>query len=334
MSRPMAPISRRRFIRISAAAAGLALVPVGNAPQAGASLVTWRGTVLGAIATMQLHHPDRDEVERLIARSVTEVHRLERIFSLYESDSALVELNKTCVLIAPASELVELLETSRNCAELTGGAFDPTVQPLWQLYAEHFSRHGANPDGPSDVAVEDAVARVGYQKLMISRDRIAMPKGTAVTLNGIAQGYLTDKLVDLLRGAGIDHSLVDMGETRTIGSHPDGRPWDIAIADPDVPGHMAAVLPVVNRAVATSGPYGYRFDSRGVFNHLFDPATGRCASLYRSKITVADTATLADALSTAFSLMPKDQIQIVMRRCGIQLVYLIDAAGLPSRLYS
>jgi thiamine biosynthesis lipoprotein len=171
MSRRISPLTRRRFIRICAAAAGLAIVPIDRAPQAGANLATWRGTALGAEATMQIHHPDRNEAERLIARSLMEVRRLERLFSLYQDDSALVELNRTGILVSPAPELVELLELSARYAELTRGAFDPTVQPLWELYAEHFSREQADPNGPTEVAVQAAVARVGYGKLLVSRDR-------------------------------------------------------------------------------------------------------------------------------------------------------------------
>jgi thiamine biosynthesis lipoprotein len=215
---------------------------------------------------------------------------------------------------------------------LTRGAFDPTVQTLWELYAKHFLRSGADATGPSESEVRAVVARVGYRKLLVSGDRIAMPNGTAVTLNGIAQGYITDKVVDLLRARGIEHSLVDMGETRVIGTRPDGLSWDVGIADPDEPTRIAAMLPLVNRAVATSGAYGFRFDPTGRFNHLFNPATGACACLYGSVTTVADRATAADALSTAFSLMPRDRIQSVMRSVGIQMVYLIDADGTPSRL--
>lgn len=324
--------SRRRFIRIFAAAAGLTVVPIGRAPQAGANLVTWHGTALGADATLQIHHPDRNKAQRLIVRALTEVRRLERLFSLYQDDSALVELNKRSVLASPAPELVELLRLSQYYATLTDGALDPTVQPLWELYAGHFSREEADPAGPSEAAVEAAVARIGYHKLLVSSDRIVMPSGTAVTLNGIAQGYITDKVVDLLRAEGIDHSLVEMGETRVIGTHPDGRAWDVAIADPDDPGRIATVLPIVDRAVATSGAYGFRFDQSGRFNHLFNPVTGACACLYRSVTTVAQSATAADALSTAFSLMPGDQIQSVMRSARIQMVYLIDAKGTPLRL--
>jgi thiamine biosynthesis lipoprotein len=310
----------------------LTIVPIGRAPQAGANLITWRGSALGAEATLQIHHPDRNEAQRLIVRSLTEVRRLERLFSLYQDDSALVELNKRSVLVSPAPELVELLRLSQRYATLTDGAFDPTVQPLWELYAGHFSREGADPAGPSEAAVRAAVARVGYRKLLVSRDRIVIPPGSAVTLNGIAQGYITDKVVDLLRAEGINHSLVDMGETRVMGTHPDGRSWDVAIADPDEPTRIATVLPIVDRAVATSGAYGFRFDPRGRFNHLFDPATGACACLYRSVTTVARRATAADALSTAFSLMPRNRIQAVMQSAEIQMVYLIEASGKSSRL--
>jgi thiamine biosynthesis lipoprotein len=321
------PISRRRFIRISAAAAGLAVVPVGRSAQAVAGLVTWHGTMLGAVATMQIHHEDRDEAQRLISAACAEARRLERLFSLYLEDSALVELNRTGILIDPAVEFVDLMAISQRYAELTNGRFDPTVQPLWDLYAGHFSQANADQAGPPQSALRAALARVGYERLTISRDRIVMPYGTAVTLNGIAQGYVTDKIVDLLRSRGIVHSLVDMGETRAIGPRPDGQPWEVGIADPDVAGRTATILPIVDRAVSTSGAYGFRFDPEGRFNHLFDPTTGGCADRYRSVTTVSGNATAADALSTAFSLMGQPQIKAMLSHVGIERVYLIDAAG-------
>lgn len=326
------PISRRRFIRISAAAAGLAIVPPGRAAETDASLVTWHGTMLGAVATMQIHHESRTEAERLIEAALAEARRLERLFSLYKEDSTLVQLNRTGIVVDPAAEFADLLAVSQHFAELTDGMFDPTVQSLWRLYADHFSRPDADPNGPPPPAMRAALATVGYRKLAISRDRIAVPHGTAVTLNGIAQGYVTDKVVDLLRARGIDHSLVDMGETRTIGSHPGGRAWEVAVADPDAPGGAATVLPILDRAVSTSGAYGFRFDPQGRFNHLFDPATGGCAQRYRSVTTVSGNATAADALSTAFSLMPEQQIRSLMPRAGIERVVLINAAGNVSEL--
>jgi thiamine biosynthesis lipoprotein len=283
--------------------------------------------MLGAVATMQISHEDRDEAQRLISAACVEARRLERLFSLYLEDSALVELNRTGILIDPQVEFVDLMTISQRYAELTNGRFDPTVQPLWDLYANHFSQNNADPAGPLQSAVRAALAHVGYDRLTIGRDRIVMPRGTAVTLNGIAQGYVTDKIVDLLRSRGIVHSLVDMGETRAIGPRPDGQPWQVGIADPDVAGRTATILPIVDRAVSTSGAYGFRFDPEGRFNHLFDPATGGCADRYRSVTTVSGNATAADALSTAFSLMGRPQIKATQSQVGIERVYLIDAAG-------
>src|SRR5690606_15865657 len=90
-STAMRSLSRRRVIRISAAAAGLALLPFGRAlPADVAAPVTWNGTALGAAAAIRIHHASTAEAERLIRQALAEVRRLERIFSLYQADSALV----------------------------------------------------------------------------------------------------------------------------------------------------------------------------------------------------------------------------------------------------
>ena len=84
---------------------------------------------------------------RLVERSLAEVRRLEAVFSLYREDSALVALNRHGVLVAPPADLVALLAECRRYWELTGGAFDPTVQALWMLYRDHFSRPDRRPAG-------------------------------------------------------------------------------------------------------------------------------------------------------------------------------------------
>jgi thiamine biosynthesis lipoprotein len=106
-------VSRRRFISISAAAAGMTLAPLARAAAPDKDVVVWRGTLLGAVATMQIRHDDRSEAERLIALACAEARRLERLFSLYRTDSALAELNRIGFLADPASELVELLAMSQ-----------------------------------------------------------------------------------------------------------------------------------------------------------------------------------------------------------------------------
>ena len=97
--------------------------------------------------------------------------------------------------------------------------------------------------------------------LLVSEDRVALTKrGAAITLNGIAQGYATDRVVDRLRSAGLSTTLVDMGEIRAIGARPEGTPWRVGLADPDRPGALTETVDLVDRAVATSAGAGFRFD--------------------------------------------------------------------------
>ncbi len=328
-SEPKSP-GRRRFIAISAAMPGLALLPMpaGRAaahPDTPGTLRTWHGTALGADATMQLHHPDPVAADALIARCLAEVRRLEQVFSLYRPDSALSRLNRAGHLDDPPIELVELLGISRQFSGLTGGAFDVTVQPLWTVYAAHFRTPDADPRGPTPQRIAAALRRVGAAGVQVAASRLGFTTpGMQITLNGIAQGYITDRIVALLRAEGIDRSLVDMGEIRAIGTRPDGHRWTVGLQDPGAPDRIAGEILIANEAVATSGGYGTLLDPAGRFNHIFDPATGGSSTAYRSVSVVAPTATTADALSTGFSLMPLAACQQVADRLGIRAHFVLS----------
>jgi thiamine biosynthesis lipoprotein len=85
---------------------------------------------------------------------------------------------------------VDLLETPLRYAALTGGAFDPTVRPLRELYANHFAKEDADPSGPDSASMKTALACADYHRVSVDRDRFVARKRTAITLNGIAQGQL------------------------------------------------------------------------------------------------------------------------------------------------
>lgn len=322
-------LSRRKVLALSAAAGGAALVPFGATGQgtAAAPLVAWTGVSLGAAATIRVSHPDRRAGQQLLGRAVAEARRLETILSLYRDDTALAELNRRGVLVAPPAELVELLRLCDRIWHDTGGAFDPTVQPLWRCYAEHFSVSGADPAGPAPRRLREALEMVGWPKVRVSRHRIGFARrGMALTLNGIAQGYITDRVVGILRNEGIDSSLVDMGEIRTLGRHPEGRPWQAEIAGP-VASAPRRTLDLVDKAVATTGADGFRFTADGHCNHLFNPGTGRCARPMTSLTVVAPTAAVADALSTAFAFMDDEAIGGVLSRAPGTQLYVNAPSG-------
>ena len=180
-------LTRRRMIAIAATAAGSALLTGGRTAQAG-DPVRWHGSALGAQVSIEIYHPNRAEAERLVERCIQDVRRLEQQFSLYRADSAICALNRTGILVSPEADMVALLKASLLFADLTGGAFDPTVQPLWQLYADHFASERPDPEGPSPQKLAKTLAKVGHSGLLVSADRVALTRrGAAITLNGIAQ---------------------------------------------------------------------------------------------------------------------------------------------------
>src|SRR5205085_6393218 len=134
--------TRRRVLRIVAAFAGLPLMIAGvraTAPKG--QLHSWHGQVLGALSEITLWHADAAFARATIFKLRREIERFERIFSLYRTDSEITRLNQAGRLMKPSPELRQLIEESQRLGELSGGAFDVSVQPLWRLYEAHFWSH-------------------------------------------------------------------------------------------------------------------------------------------------------------------------------------------------
>lgn len=321
-----AKTGRRRFLRISAA------VAMSAAASAYAARPLQRharqGVLLGAETEIQLYHHDPRAARVAIDSCLAEVRRLEAIFSLQQPDSALSRLNRAGRLDVAPAELVELLKIASAFSRATDGAFDVTVQPLWTLYADHFSSGSAGAHGPSRAEIQRALDCVDHRLVELRDSRIAFQHpGMAVTLNGIAQGFITDRVAAMLRAAGFEHVLVNMGEMRALQGHPDGTAWRIGIADPERPWRSFMTLPLRNRAIATSGGYGARFDASGRHHHLFDPRTGVSAHHYRSVSVIAPDATVADALSTGLCALPPVAARAAVAACPGASAIFISADG-------
>lgn len=311
--------TRRRALTILGALAGLPLVGLGlpRAARADAQLFTWEGTTLGAEASITLAHTSREEAQKIIDLAVAEVARLEAIFSLHRPDSELVRLNAAGRVTRPSADMLFLLTEAKRYGDISNGAFDVTVQPLWQLYAEHFRRNPKDEVGPAADEVKRALALVDYRRIDVNPLFVALDrKGMGVTLDGIAQGYITDRVAELLRSHGVTNVLVNLGETRALDSHPEGRPWRIALKDPRDPKRAEQTIDLANMSVATSGGYGTTFDGDGRFHHLFDPRTGKSATQHVGVSIVTPRATQADALSTAVYVSPASETQRILSRAG------------------
>ncbi|MCA0273561.1 MAG: FAD:protein FMN transferase [Proteobacteria bacterium] len=279
-------LTRRRFLTVSAATAF-----AGAARAAAPQVYTWTGIALGARATIRLAHPD---AAGITARAAAEIDRLEDVFSLYREGSALMRLNATARLDAPPPELLECLTLAGAVHRATEGLFDPTVQPLWALWAER----AAAGTRPTTSELASARALGGWGDLGLDASVVTLKPGMALTLNGIAQGYIADRIAALLEAEGLTDILIDTGEMRALGGHPEGGAWPVKLAE-------GGEVALRSRALATSAPLGTVFDTAGRIGHILHPMTGEpAAPVWRAATVTAPSAALADALSTAACLMP------------------------------
>ena len=293
--------TRRRFLRVVAAVAGLPpIIAAVRATAPKAQSHTWHGDVLGALAELTLWHPDAAFARRTILQVRQEIDRFERIFSLYRPDSEISRLNDAGRLMKPSLELRTLIDESQRLGELSGGAFDISVQPLWRLYEAHFWSH---TDIQPDIAArarDVAHTVVDFRRIDSGAAVIEFARaGMAITLNSIAQGYITDAIADMLRNEGFESAVVDLGEYRTIGRHPDGRPWRIGIRDGRDIGSINGIVDLENMALAVSGGYGTTFEESGRYHHIFNPRTGESANNLVDVAVIGPRATAADGLATA-----------------------------------
>jgi FAD:protein FMN transferase len=275
--------ARRRVLLGAAGLAGAAGFAAFRAVAASHGLTarTRAGLAFGTTVALTAAGRDAPATEAALTDGFAAMRAVESAASLFWADSALARLNRDGSLDAPDPHLITLLRFALALAAETEGAFDPTVQPLWPVWAEAAAR-GARPEA---VALRTALARVGWRRVQVEADRIVLEPGTALTLNALIQGYAA--------------MTVDTGEFGAAGTHPDGAPWRLGLADPRDPAAVAAVIAPFTGFAATSGDYNMSFTDDRSDHHIFDPSTGRSPRSLASVTVTAPAGLIADGLSTA-----------------------------------
>lgn len=319
--------TRRRFIRISASVIGAGILHA-NGVQAAiqpSKLYEWHGVAMGASAQISIYAHSEAQAKNLFQKCENEISRVENLFSLFKPNSQISQLNAKGELLNPNFEFVELLSRCKSYTQITNGAFDVTIQPLWKFYENHFANSSAEL---SKKALNDTLELIGSDDIQLSADRISFVKPKmAISLNGVAQGYLTDKVTRILQQAGFENMLVHMGETYGSGQHGDGNQWRAGILSPYNRTELVKQVELKNQAIATSGGYGSPFSKNGD-HHLLNPKTGLSANIYASVSVVAGDALTADMLSTAFYIMPMNEIEAVWDKFPqLQRAVFIDFNG-------
>lgn len=290
-----ASITRRRAFAIiaglGASAAGIRSLD--------ARTLEWRGTALGADATFIFAGADPMRANAALSDCIAEIERLERIFSLHLGGSEISRLNADGFLERPSLDMLTLLAECRRLHRLTEGLFDPTVQVIWDYWNGRNDAEPVRDDVPPHL-----LARVGFDAVVISPERITLAPDSAITLNGIAQGYITDRSANLLRAHGWRGVLIDLGEARAL----DGRTFDVVVRG------GGWTIPLSNAALATSSSSPLASGTDRHQPHLFDPRTGAAVPrLWETVSVMHASATIADGLSTALLLAATGDASLARR---------------------
>ncbi len=260
---------------------------------------TWSVKLVAPHASMHALH---DGLQAQLDRVVSQM-------STWRNDSDLSRFNRAAAgtwAVLPEA-LFAVLSCALEIAEASGGAFDPTVGPLVDLWG--FGPQGRKLRIPDAAELAAANAKIGWRRLSLRPDlrEALQPGGVQVDLSAIAKGYAVDLLAAHLRQRGIESALIEVGgELYGYGRKPGGDPWRVLVeTDPDRDDDDIQVLRLSGKAVATSGDRWHRYESEGrEYAHTLDPRSGKPVERAPVAVTVvADDAMRADAWATALTVM-------------------------------
>ena len=292
-------MKRRQFIQASLGSGLFGAIQSADAAQVAVPLesLAWRDTTfsgLGTTMSIRAAHADAQALMQALKRARDVVARVEDDMSLFRPHSALSQLNRTGKLSRPSPDLLHILNMSQQLAQQSQGAFDVTVQPLWQLYAQ------AQKEGRLPHAAEVAIVqkKVGWRHLTVSDAQVTFAQpGMGVSLNGIAQGYAADAVRDSLKRDGVQHALINTGEWTALGLADGQRPWTLGIADPHQANTWLARVTMQGLSLATSADDQCTFSEDRKHHHIFNPHTGYSPPDIASVSVAATSCAKADALT-------------------------------------
>jgi thiamine biosynthesis lipoprotein len=250
-------------------------------------------------------------------------------FDYRREQSPLWRLNREGKAVLDA-ESAAVLRSALEIAEASGGAFDPTLLPVTELWA--FETGGRLP-APEQIRA--ALARTGFREVALKPGgEAALPAGFGLDLGGIAKGAVVDLLAGRMLNDGQTDFLIEAGgDILVSGRKPGGDPWVIAIRHPRKDGALLGMLRLGSEsersAVVTSGDYERYFERNGVrYHHILNPATGAPARGLASVTVIAPTATEADGLATAAFVLGMDKgLQFLEEREHVEGLLIEEAGG-------
>lgn len=257
---------------------------------------------MDTIMTFTVIHEDGEEI---IIDAEQEIRRLENMLSVTLEDSDISRLNAAAgkEAVAIQQDTQTLLQIGKELGKQTNGAFDIAISPIVKAWG--FTEEERRV--PPQAELEELLSLTDPDDVILEGETAYLQKeGMAVDLGGIAKGYASDQVAELLKGLGVESALCSLGgNICAIGNKPDGSPWEAVVQNPLDSNDYVGMLQIRDAFVVTSGGYQRYFEENGKrYHHIIDPATGKPAESGLLSVTIiCENGTKADALSTALFVM-------------------------------
>lgn len=258
------------------------------------------------------------------------------VLTRFDPAGPVARLNRTGRLDDPPTDLRTVVGRSLAISALTDGDFDISVLPVLQYFESLPEPVALTIADRRRVSAKDDL--IDYRRIVMDAAGIQFTRpGMAVTLDGLAKGYVIDRGIATLQGHGVESALIDAGgDLRAISGPHDSRNWHVGIVDPANVDRIAAVVQLRNAALGTSGNYRIFYSADRKLYHVIDPHTGYSPLNYSSVTVLGETSMDADAMSVAAASMPLPRLREVLGTCDYQwLVFARDnhrswrSRGLP-----
>lgn len=303
------------------------------APRAAPVLVEASGEALGTTWHVRwVGHSGAPSVAQVTETVSAVLGEVDQHMSTWRDDSELSLARRATGPVAVSEDTALVVDAALDLARVSGRAFDPTVQPLMELWGFFGARRDTLP---SDDEVRAAMAQMGVDRVRLGRDPSGGPTldagGTALDLSAIAKGHAVDRVHNALSRQGLASLFVEVGgEVRVSGPALQRPLWRVGVDLPDpkaTPGQdLALVVSLTNGAVATSGNYRNRYEVDGqMLVHTMDPRIGRPIQTAVASATVLapDCRTADGVATTLMVLSPEDGLNLVERLPDVQAALLV-----------
>lgn len=268
------------------------------------------GTVLEITLCADHAEPLRQQFDPLF----TTATHLDAILTTYNPTSPVSRLNAAAGKgpFALPQEVSDLLTLSRHYSQSTQGTFDVTVGPLMVLWRDAVHRQTI----PARKALRKVRRMIGSDKIhLLPHNTVVLKPGMAIDFSGVGKGYALDHLERQLKQQGIQHALLDFGQSSlwAVGAPPEAQGWRILLQHSN--GAHVGVLTLRDQALSISASMGQVFEIKGQrHGHVLDPRTGHPLRRDLLACVIAPTATQAEALSKALLILGEHEGIALLRR--------------------